>query len=84
MDDAWITVWSWFSGKYPSSTSVPIWSLMVFCPGTHVRRILHFGMGRCMADVIELMAFTERAVPRITDESSFTGMMTSPLSAAAM
>ena len=52
-------------------------------PGTQVRRILKVGTGMRSASAIAWMAFTVSAVPRMTVESSFTGMTTMPESAAA-
>ena len=52
-------------------------------PGTQVRSIFHLGVGMRRASAIERVASTVSAVPRITVESSFTGMTTMPPSVAA-
>ena len=61
----------------------PVLSAFVMRPGTHVLRILNSGTGTRSASAIAWMAFTVSAVPRMTVESSFTGMTTMPDSAAA-
>ena len=61
----------------------PVVSALVMRPGTQVRSIFHLGVGMRRASAIERVASTVSAVPRITVESSFTGMTTMPPSAAA-
>lgn len=58
-------------------------SALVMRPGTQVRSIFHLGVGMRRASAMERVASTVSAVPRITVESSFTGMTTMPPSAAA-
>ena len=56
---------------------------LVMRPGTQVRSILHSGTGILSASEMDRMAFTVKAVPRMTVASSFTGMTTMPSAAAA-
>ena len=78
-----MTVSNCSPGKNPSSTAAPVASALVMRPGTQVRRIFQRGVGMRSASAMERVASTVSAVPRITVESSFTGMMTMPPSAAA-
>ena len=78
-----MTVSNCSSGKNPSSTAAPVVSALVMRPGTQVRSIFHLGVGMRRASAMERVASTVSAVPRITVESSFTGMTTMPPSAAA-
>ena len=78
-----MTVSNWDCGKKLSSTCAPVDSALVMRPGTQVRRIRYLGVGIRRASAIDLVASTVRAVPRMTVESSFTGITTRPLSAAA-
>ena len=80
---ACMTVSNCSPGKNPSSTAAPVASALVMRPGTQVRSIFHLGVGMRRASAIERVASTVSAVPRITVESSFTGMTTMPPSAAA-
>ena len=83
MDEAWITLENCVSGKKRSSTSAPVLSALVIRPGTQVRRIRYLGQGMRSASAMDLVASTVSAVPRMTVESSFTGMTTMPPFAAA-
>ena len=78
-----MTVSNCSPGKNPSSTAAPVASALVMRPGTQVRSIFQRGVGMRRASAMERVASTVSAVPRITVESSFTGMTTMPPSAAA-
>ncbi len=71
------------TGEEPVQHRLACSSAFVMRPGTHVLRILNSGTGTRSASAIAWMAFTVSAVPRMTVESSFTGMTTMPDSAAA-
>lgn len=76
--DSWITVRNCWSGKKRSRIASPTASALVILPGTQVRRILQLGTGRRSLVATSRSESTTEAVPRMTVESSFTGMMTSP------
>ena len=56
----------------------PTASAFVMRPGTQVRRIFQSGMGRRILVATSCTESTTDAVPRITVESSFTGITTVP------
>ena len=66
-----------------AGSAAPVASALVMRPGTQVRSIFHLGVGMRRASEMERVASTVSAVPRITVESSLTGMTTMPPSAAA-
>ena len=76
--DSWIAVSNCWPGKNRSRIASPTDSALVILPGTQVRRMRQSGTGRRIFVATSLSESTADAVPRMTVESSFTGMTTSP------
>lgn len=76
----WCTTVSYcLSGKNRSRTAAPVASALVMRPGTQVRRMRQSGTGMRSFVATPWTAATAEAVPRMTVESSLTGMTTVPL-----
>ena len=73
-----MTVANCLPGKNLSRIASPTASALVILPGTQVRRMRHSGTGILILPATSRSESTTDAVPRMTVESSFTGMTTSP------